>query len=167
MNSQQRKFLVDKITKKTKAHIRLLENSKPKRLDLDVYMLHQVMSSDFEIKSNEELRQLVLEKALKAGNSEKSKEDWLGSAWSSSNRKGVYFTLDEFFVIPEKYKQMQRDRDEEIKKIEQEIADLYLKLETLEIRIMVASDKVLQQIVNDVDDMGDIGLIDTRIKLIE
>jgi rRNA maturation endonuclease Nob1 len=53
-----------------------------------------------------------------------------------------------------------------IDKVNQEIAALKLQLETLEIRIMIASDKVLQSIVNEVDDMGDIRLIDTKIKLI-
>jgi hypothetical protein len=44
---------------------------------------------------------------------------------------------------------------------------LQIQLETLEVRIMVASDKALQKLINEVDDMGDISLIDTRIKLLE
>jgi|688.fasta_scaffold1144838_2 hypothetical protein len=61
---------------------------------------------------------------------------------------------------------MREERNKVIDKVNQEIAALKLQLETLEIRIMIASDKVLQSIVNEVDDMGDIRLIDTKIKLI-
>ena len=57
-------------------------------------------------------------------------------------------------------------RKEEINKIYAEISDLRIQLETMEVRIMLASDKALQNIVNDVDDLGDIRLIDSKIKLI-
>ena len=167
MNSTQRKFLVDKITEKTKIRIKLLKETIPEALSLNVYMLHQVMSNDFEIKSTEELKKIVLEKALKAGADKNHREDWLGNSWGASNRLGVHFTLDEFFVIPEKYLQLRRDRQEIVDKVQKEINELQLQLETLEVRIMVASDKTLQKLINEVDDMGDISLIDTRIKLIE
>ena len=57
-------------------------------------------------------------------------------------------------------------RKEEVNKIYAEISDLRIQLETMEVRIMLASDKALQNIVNDVDDLGDIRLIDSKIKLI-
>jgi hypothetical protein len=167
MNSTQRKFLVDKITERTKAKISDLRNSIPEAVSLNVYMLHKVMSNDFEIKPIEELKKIVLEKALKAGQSKEFREDWLGNAWGTANKKNVAFELKEFFVIPEEYLEMQRKRQEEIDKVWDQIRVLQIQLETLEVRIMVASDKVLQKLINEVDDMGDISLIDTRIKLIE
>ena len=166
MNSTQRKYLVDKITERTKIRIGHLRESIPESLSLDVYMLHKVMSDDFEIRSTEELKKIVLEKALKAGQSRKYREDWLGSPWGNSS-KGVVFKLDEFFIIPEEYLQMRSDRQIQVEKAEEEIRLLQLQLETLEIRIMIASDKTLQKLINEVDDMGDISLIDTRIKLLE
>lgn len=167
MNSVQRKFLVDKITEKTKARIKELLDSMPESISLNVYMLHRVMSNDFEIKPQEELKRVVLEKALKAGQSQTYREDWLGNSWGTANKKNVSFSLDEFFVIPKEYLDMRQERNDERVKIQEQVRLLEMQLETLEVRIMVASDKVLQKLVNDVDDMGDIGLIDTRIKLLE
>jgi hypothetical protein len=167
MNSQQRKFLIDKMSEKAKEKIKSLEASVPEALSLNVYMLHQVMSNDFEIKPTEELKKIVLEKALKAGQNKQHREDWLGNSWGVANKGNVAFDLKEFFVIPEKYLKMQEEREAIRKKVQEEINAIRLQVETLEVRIMVASDKRLQQLVNEVDDMGDIGLIDTRIKLLD
>jgi hypothetical protein len=160
MNSTQRKYLVDKITERIKANIKALESSKPEGISLNVYMLHRVMSNDFEIRSNEELKKIVLEKALKAGQEKQIREDWLGNAWGMANKNNVGF------IIPQEYLDMVEQRQIEIDKINAEIAALYVQLETMEVRIMLASDKALQNIVNDVDDLGDIRLIDSKIKLI-
>lgn len=167
MNSTQRKYLVDKITERIKLKIKALEDSKPESISLNVYMLHRVMSNDFEIKSNEELKKIILEKALKAGQNKSYREDWLGNAWGSASNGNVAFDLNEFFIIPQEYLDMMEKRKIEINKIYAEISDLRIQLETMEVRIMLASDKALQNIVNDVDDLGDIRLIDSKIKLIE
>ena len=166
MNSTQRKYLVDKITERTKSKIDSLKNSIPESISLNVYMLHRVMSNDFEIKSNEELKKIVLEKALKAGQDKHYREDWLGNTWGTANKKNVAFDLNEFFIIPQEYLDMIEKRQIEKNKIYAEISELQIQLETLEVRIMLASDKALQNIVNDVDDLGDVRLIDSKIKLI-
>lgn len=166
MNNQQRKYLIEKITERTKTKIKSLETSIPEVVSLNVHMLHKVMSNDFQIKPIEELRAIVLEKALKAGQRKEFREDWLGNPWGTANKANVAFTLDEFFVIPDEYLKMRQDREDKRKIVQEEISKLYLQLETLEVRIMLASDKVLQGIVNEVDDMGDISLIDTKIKLL-
>jgi hypothetical protein len=129
-------------------------------------MLHKVMSNNFEIKSNEELKKIVLEKALKAGQDKHYIEDWLGNTWGTANKKNVAFYLNEFFIIPKEYLDMIEKREIEKNKIYAEISELQIQLETMEVRIMLASDKALQNIVNDVDDLGDIRLIDNKIKLI-
>lgn len=166
MNSTQRKYLVDKITERIKSKISVLESSKPEGISLNVYMLHRVMSNDFEIKSNEELKKVILEKALKAGQNKSYREDWLGNSWGNATKGNVAFDLNEFFIVPQEYLDMIEKRKEEINKIHAEIFDLRTQLETMEVRIMLASDKALQNIVNDVDDLGDIRLIDSKIKLI-
>lgn len=77
------------------------------------------------------------------------------------------FSLEEFFVIPQEYLKMREERAIKVKEVDDQIKQLRIQLETLEVRIMVASDKVLQKLINEVDDMGDISLIDTQIKLLD
>lgn len=166
MNSTQRKYLVDKITDRIKAKIGVLKDSKPEQISLNVYMLHRVMSNDFEIRPIEDLRKIILEKALKAGQDKSYRDDWLGNAWGTASKKNVAFDLLEFFVIPAEYLEMVDKRRLEVAKIDEQIRDFSNQLEALEVRIMLASDKALQSLVNDVDDLGDIRLIDSKIKLI-
>jgi len=166
MNSQQRKFLIDKITEKTKAKIKELKNNIPELISLNTFMLHKVLSNDFQINSIENLREIIINRALQVSKSKEIREDWIGNAWGVANKKNVSFALDEFFIIPEDYKKIIEDRNKIAIEIEKQIKDLELHLDTLEIRIMLASDKTLQSMINDVDDMGDIKLIDTKIKLL-
>jgi len=166
MNTVQRKFIIDKLTEKTKLRIDILKKSIPEPLSLNVNMLHQVMSNDFEIRTTEELKKIILEKALKAGSDKNIREDWLGNSWNTGQRTGVHFTFDEFFIIPEKYIQLRNERQVIVDSVNQEIRDLQIQLETLEVRIMVASDKTLQTLINEVDDMGSISMIDTKLKLL-
>jgi hypothetical protein len=166
MNTVQRKYIIDKLTEKTKLTIELLKKSVPEPLSLNVNILHRVMSNDFEIRTTEELKKIILEKALKAGSNKNIREDWLGNSWGTSNRTGVHFTFDEFFIIPEEYIKLREEREAAVKSVEAEIRTLQVQLETLEIRIMVASDKTLQTLINEVDDMGSVTLIDTKLKLL-
>jgi hypothetical protein len=166
MNSTQRKFLVDKMTEVAKGKIDALRNSKPDRANINVFLLHKVLSNDFDIKSKEELKKIILQKALKAGTNKNNREDWLGNSWNGAHRTGVHFTFSEFFIVPEEYTQMITDSEKEIFRIDKEISDLQTLVDTLTVRIMVASDSKLDKLINDIDNMGDISLIDTKIKLL-
>ena len=166
MNSQQRKFLVDRITTKTKERIESLRSSKPEGVSLNMFMFHKVLSNDFEIRSNEELKKIILKKALESAMKKEYREDWLGNNLGAATKNNVAFKLNEFFVIPKEYLDILEDKRKEIQSIDQKIADLKLQLETTEVRIMLASDKTLQNMINEVDDMGDLSLIDTKIKLL-
>jgi hypothetical protein len=107
-----------------------------------------------------------LEKALKAGQNKQYREDWLGNSWGTANKSNVGFSLDQFFIIPQEYLDMRESRNEQIQKIQEEINDLQVQLDTLEVRIMLTSDANLKTLINEIDDMGDIKLIDTKIKLL-
>ncbi len=166
MNTNQRKFLVDKITEKTKIKIKALEDSRPDIVMLNAHMLHKVMSNDFEIQPTEQLRKLIVQKALGVGKNKTDRDDWLGNNWGVANKKNVVFTIEEFFVIPKEYQEMVDDANKQRDAINAQIKELKVQLDTLEVRIMLASDKTLQNLINEVDDMGDLSLVDTKIKLL-
>lgn len=160
MNQSQRNFLIKKIEDTVKSKIKNLEDSKPEYPCLNNYLLHAVMSGNFELKPNEKIKKILLQKALNA----KGNEDWLGNYWGMANKSLVAFKADEIFVIPDEY----RERAENCKikqcEIQEQINTLRIQSETLITRIQLASDKTLQKMINEVDDMGDISLIDTKLK---
>jgi len=160
MNQTQRNFLIKKIEETIKVKIKILEDSKPKSPSLNNYLLHAVMSGNFELKPNEEIKKTLLKMALNS----KSNEDWLGNHWGVANKLLCAFKVEEIFIVPPDYKDKEMACTESRQKIQQQINELRIQSETLITRIQLASDKTLQKMINEVDDMGDISLIDTKLK---
>jgi len=162
MNQTQRSFLIKKIEENIKHKIKALEDSKPEYPSLNNYLLHAVMSGNFELQPIEEIKKILLQKALNA----KGNEDWLGNHWGMSNKSLVTFKADEIFVVPEEYRKRANECKMKQAELQEQIYNLRVQSETLITRIQLASDKVLQKMINEVDDMGDISLMDTKLKLI-
>jgi len=162
MNQSQRNFLIKKIEETIKAKVKMLQDSKPEYPSLNNYLLHAVMSGTFELRPNEEIKKILLQKALNA----KGSEDWLGNHWGMANKNLVAFKAEEIFIVPDEYKDRARICREKQSEIEQQINVLRIQSETLITRIQLASDKTLQKMINEVDDMGDISLIDTKLKVL-
>lgn len=162
MNQVQRNFLIKKITDSVEIRKRLIRESKPEPPSLSIYILHAVMSGDFEIISQDEIKELLRKKALNS----KEREDWAGNSWHTANKGGLHFTLKEFFKIPEEYTRLYDQWRQTTEKMESEYAQLVRQSDGLITRIQLASDKTLQKMINEVDDMGDLSLMDTKLKLL-
>jgi hypothetical protein len=166
MNSTQRKYLCDKITEKVKDKIKDLESQKVPIPSIPAYMLHEVLSERFQIKSNDDLRKMVIEKAKKGLGSGKPEEFLGDDGWRSNDRNIIRLKFEEFFILPESYQKALDDARSINHELTISINQLKIQAETLETRIMLASDKTLEKMINEVDDMGEISLIDTKLKLI-
>lgn len=160
MNQTQRKFLINKIEESARVNRKVLESSMPEAPSLNNYLLHAVMSNNFEIKSTEALKEMIRQMALKAGN----REDWMGNHWGNASKDGIHFKARDFFVVPEEYQKLANEYREKRNKIEKEIIDLTVQVDGLITRIQLASDKTLQTMINEIDDMGNISLFDTKLR---
>lgn len=160
MNQTQRKFLIDKIEKSAKTQRQALENSMPQPPSLNNYLLHAVMSNNFEIKNTEELKEMIRQMALKA----KDRDDWMGNHWGSASKSNIHFKASEFFIVPEEYKILANEYRIKSESIRKQMYDLDMQVDGLITRIQLASDKTLQTMINEVDDMGNISLFDTKLK---
>ena len=161
MNQTQRTFLINKIKETTTKRVEELKKQIPQHPSLTNYLFSAVMKDDFELQSTESLRELIKAKALN------SKE---GSNWLNEDTMGwqkertIRLGISELFVIPDDYTKVYNEYKEQKEKIEAEINAIKLQSDTLITRIQLASDKVLQTMINEVDDMGNISLMDTKIK---
>lgn len=163
MNQAQRNFLINKI----KEQVKSMENAYGHREDppsLNIYLLHAVMSGNFKIKSTEELKEIIRQRALQS----KEREDWLvGSTGGWSNdRASISFKADEFFEVPEEYKKLKEEHDMRKAKMDKELSDFRLQADTLITRIQLASDKTLQTMINEIDDMGNLSLMESKLRLL-
>lgn len=162
MNQVQRNFLIKKIDETVRITVKSLEESIPESPSLSNYLLHAVMSNNFDIISKEQTKELIRQKALKS----KDRDDWLGNSWGSASKKDIHFNTSEFFIVPEDYKKLRDEYQEAKNKIEHQIREVLLQADTLKTRIQLASDKTLQTMINEVDDMGNISLMDSKLKLL-
>ncbi len=169
MNAQQRKFLIDKINSRVTAEIKALESSKPKRPDVRALILSELMKGNVIVKSSEELNELFKKRAFEQIE-EGRDSNWLsnesGRGWGSFNETTVKLKVEEIFNLPPNYHTLLEEYNRQCEEIRAKVVELTCQLDTLETRITLASDKVLQTMISEVDNMGDISLINTKIKLL-
>lgn len=159
MNQTQRSFLIKKIEETSKIHIDALKSSRKEYPNLNNYLLHEVMSDRILLQNIEHIKSAIKRKALNA----KSGEGWMNDErWGSKPK--ISFDPKDIFVIPESYNQLRKEVEEHNLKVDSEIRQLSIQSDSLITRIQLASDKTLQTMINEVDDMGDISLMDTKIK---
>lgn len=162
MNTQQRNYLIKKIEESVKIRVDALKSSEPQPPSLSNFLLHAVMSGTFEIRSNEEIKEMIRQKALTS----KDRDDWMGNSWGNASKDKIIFQAKDFFIIPEEYQKRWDEYREKRKAIWDEVASIQSQADGLVTRITLASDKTLQTMINEVDDMGNISLMDTKLKLL-
>jgi hypothetical protein len=162
MNQAQRTFLIKKIDEQVKIKIDALRSAIPEAPNLNNYLLHALMSNNFKLRTTEEIGETLRQRALKATGS----NDWLGNSWGSASKTDVHFKAAEIFVIPEEYKKLLTEYQATRKALEDEIHEIAIQSDTLKTRIQLASDKTLQTMINEVDDMGNISLMDEKLRLL-
>ena len=167
MNTVQRKFVIEKITEKSKNKIRELEEERMDYPSASNYIFKAVLNDTIEIADKKTIIKALKERALKA----KEGENWLeekNRRWNSNTdeERDLKLKITDLIIVPKDYQKEFDIVEKHNDKINEKIKTLEIQIETLIIRIQIASDKNLQKMVNDVDDMGDISLIDTKIKLL-
>lgn len=164
MNSTQRKFLIEKIQSETKKRIEVLRKEKQTRPSGSNYVFKAILEGSLKLQNEEHILNVLKDRAIKS----KEGENWLSQISIGFGRESAisFNNYTDILVMPDDYYVELNRVKEHNMKIEEEIKILENHLNTIEVRIQLASDSVLKSIINDVDDMGDIKLIDTTIKKI-
>jgi hypothetical protein len=161
MNTSQRNFLIKKIEETKNIRIDSLKHSMTDPPSLSNYLLHAVMSGTFEIRSNDEIKKMITKKAL---TSSTRHDNWMGTNSAYNRSSDISFKPEDFFIIPEEYTKLYNEHKQKDDKIQEEIRNIIIQTDSLITRIQLASDKTLQTMINEIDDMGNISLMDTKIK---
>lgn len=162
MNSQQRKFLIERIQQKTKQRIEELQKSKLQYPSASNYIFKAALNDTLMLEPTEVILGAIKKKALSA----KEGENWLSEERMGMNKENsIRLRLVDLIVLPEDYKtELDRIRSYN-QSINEEIHQLRVQLDTIEVRVQLASDKTLQNLINEVDDMGNLSLMDTKLRL--
>lgn len=165
MNAQQRKFLIEKINKETKQKIEELKSKKISYPNANNYLFKSILSDTLKLKSEEHILSVLKARAMDS----KDGKDWLtndNSGWGS-RVDVVKIGIVDLIELPEDF----RNKIEEVRlhndEIQKEIDLLQVQLNSIEMRVQLASDKVLQKLINEVDDMGQLSLVNTTLKSLD
>jgi hypothetical protein len=163
MNTAQRKFLIERIQQKVKDKIEELKKTLLEHPSASNYIFKAVLNNKLELQPKEVILDAIKGKALKA----KEGYNWLSDESMGWNKeREIRLLLEKLIVLPDDYKEELEKVRTHNKIINEEISQLKLQLDTIEVRVQLASDKTLQNLVNEVDDMGSLSLIDTKLKLL-
>jgi hypothetical protein len=161
MNATQRKFLVDKIQTKVKEKIEEVRKGRVEYPSASNYLFKAILNNELKLQDDEVTLAALKEKAMKA----KEGANWLSDDYMGANKENtVRIPLKSLFILPDDYYKAFQEVKENNERIDAEIKELKSQLDTIEVRIQLASDKTLQKMINEVDDMGDISLLDTKLK---
>jgi len=161
MNQQQRKYLIDRIQEKTKHKIDALKEQRLDYPNVPNYLFKAILNNTLQLQPQEHTLEVLRQRALSA----KEGANWLSNqsmGWEKSTH--VKLNIEDLIIVPEDYKVELEKVHEHTKRISDEIDALKLQLDSVEMRVQLASDKTLQRLINEVDDMGELSLIDTKIK---
>lgn len=163
MNTTQRKFLVERIQQKVKEKIESLQNKKEKYPSASNYIFKAILNNTLQIQPDEVILSALKEKAMRA----KEGANWLSEArMGYEKERTIQLLIEQLIVLPEDYnKELQRVKECN-RLIEEQIETLKIQLDAIEVRVQLASDKTLSNLINEVDDMGSLSLIDTKLKLL-
>ena len=161
MNQSQRNFLVEKIEGSVDVKIRALKDSLPEPPHLVNFIYHKVMSGNFDIQDKDVLKSIITDRCI---NTPSDKE------WNTSTRGGwdksskIEFKLADFFIIPAEFQEKIDKYNIETEETRQQINLIQSQADTLIVRIKLASNSTLESMIREVDDMGNISLMDTKLK---
>lgn len=164
MNTTQRKFLVDKIQEETKKRIESLKNQRLAPPSASNYVFKAILDGTLKLQPNEHILGVLGERALNS----KEGTNWLsGQSMSFGKETQISFNrYSDVLIMPDNYTQELLKVKEFNRDLDMQIVALQLSLKGIEMRIQLASDSTLKKLINEVDDMGDITLVDTTVKLL-
>lgn len=134
-----------------------MRKSLPDKPELTRYCLMALLSGELKIKDNSELLQVLKNRALKS-------EAVFHHGWGGKEDGEVAFKLHEFFEIPIGYIEAYSDWTKKYSAIKHKIDLLKKQSEGLCTRIQLASNKTLERMIAEIDNMGDISLMDCTLK---
>lgn len=168
MNASQRKFLTDKINSAVRDKKQALKDAIPNKPDMNKYLTSAIMSNDFELKNIRQIRDYFTKRVLAAEDNDREKlVERSGGSYRNNyedSKDFIQVDVDALFVIPEKFATTYNEYVEKKNALEDAIAKLEKEQEALITRITLASDRTLQKMIDEVDDMGAVSLMDTKLR---
>lgn len=163
MNQTQRNFLINELKERTKAKKEEIWKEKPEMPNLSTYVHAAVLAGTLTLKPHEVMLEELKRKAFNA----KEGKDWLSEdrmGWEKSTT--VKLPRDMFFDNIPGYDEALEEFRAKMRDLHSRVNALDEQLKSLTLRIQLASPSALANLIKEVDDMGQLSLVDNKLKLL-
>lgn len=166
MNQKHREYLVSHVSKIHRAKVSEIEKDMPKEPSMNNHLIAAFLDNTVVMKDLEGLKSKIKDRVIKLGSDEALiSED---TRWNSDRKKRwVKLNAVDLFEMPQSYldavKEYECKRDE----IHKQVNDLNAVMNTIEMKINIGSDKHLQVLIEDVDNIADLNLVNSQLLLKE
>ena len=166
MNQEQRKFLIDQVNKESKNQIDKLKEKIPDRPSLNNYLVAAFLDNTIEFNDISTLRVKMRNTVLKYGHSDKLVESEKNE-WSNYRHENPYVKIlpEDLFVIPNSYQQALIEYKEKKEQIDAQIKHIESMTLTIITKIQIGSNAAMDKLVMQIDNLGDLNLVNTQLML--
>lgn len=159
MNQTQRKYLMDTLKMSVDSTVKALRNNMPEKPWVQNHLLLACMSGTLKLKPENEILEVFKKRALNST----IRNNWLNDDWTRGTAN-VSIAIDDLFVLPDEYVKQVDEYNRKAKEIDDTISELLARSQGLMTRIQLASNSTLERMIAEVDNMGDISLVDCTLK---
>lgn len=164
MNQDQRKFLIEQVTKTCRAETDKVSAEMPTKPSLNNYLVAACLDDSIQLCDVEGLKKKIRERVLKFGKDEllvKENDEWRRR---NSNNE-VTLKAEDLFVIPEAYKKALAEYQAKKAQLDKRIEELEAQKNTIIMKIQIGSNAVLDKLVLQIDSLGDLNLMNSQLQL--
>jgi len=160
MNQNQRKFLLEAIEKQHKKESGQLRDRRPKAPSLNNYLIASIMDGSFNMKSEDDVRKAMAQRVRDLG-----KDDCFVKSGvtrrvfhDDDECDSVVVPVDVLFEYPPAYAVELAKYEEELEKWKAEAEALDVAINAMRIKVQIGSDKALEVLIEQADQLCSMSL---------
>ena len=170
MNQSQRDYLIREVTQTRDDQIEKLKHKIPIRPSLNNFLIASFLDGSIQFADIELLKTKMRKTVLEMGKDEvliKERERRYGRSNRDDDEEVevVEVLPYDLFIIPKAYIDALSEYEEKKIKIEAEIERLEGVTKTIILKLNIGSGKTLDKLIGEVDNMGDLSLVNTQLAL--
>lgn len=168
MNQTQREFLIRKINSSYNDEVERLKKGIGKKPSLNNYLVASFLDNSIQFNDIDNLKIKIRENVLKFGTEDcliKLKSDRWGNNNINVDKEICEVIAEDLFIIPDNYKDELKIYNDNKEKIEKEISNITAIRDTILMKIQLGSNKVLDNLIEQADNLVDLDLVNTNLLL--
>ena len=166
MNEKQREFIITKVTQAAERELEMIEDEKkPVEPSLNNYLVSAILTDKLVMQDIASLREKIRKRVITMGPNDtfvKEKDDWNRR---KSNQDTVTLDVADIFVYPEEYVVAKAEYDSKVKAYNKTKNEILARRDSIIVKIKIGSDKVLQKLIEQADNLIDLDLTSTQLLL--